>query len=142
MCQAIAINSDEGSPFCYQRIGYRTGEIINDSNIYSDTLAEERAEYELRQKLILKTTSTSEIVFNPFLSVNNLIGVTSEFYNLRHVRFLLQSVSFSLDFSGTMSITFSNINNLRTNIEIVQVNYKAPVSYPVYFYYDADYDTD
>lgn len=140
--QAIAVNRDEGSPFCYQRIGYRTGEIINDSNIYSDILAEERAEYELRQKLILKTTSTSEVLFNPFLTVNNLIGITSSFYNLRHARFLLQSISFSLDFSGKMSMTFTNINNLKTNLEIVRVNYKAPVSYPVYFYYDADYETD
>ncbi len=116
--KAIAVNNDERSPLCYQRIGYRTDNIINDSNIFSDILAQERAEYELRQKLILKTTTTSPILFNPFLSVNNLITVDSSFYNLNHEKFLLQSISFGLDFSGQMNITFSNINNLLTNIEV------------------------
>ena len=136
VCEATAVNNDERSPFCYQRIGYRTGDIIQDSNIFTENLAKERAEYELRQKLILKTTSTSEIIFNPFLSVNNLISVSSKFYNLVNERFLLQSLNFSLDYSGKMSITFSNINNLVTNIEIISGNTKKYEVYPVYFSYD------
>ncbi len=116
--KAIAVNNDERSPLCYQRIGYRTDNIINDSNIYSDVLAQERAEYELRQKLILKTTSNAAVLFNPFLVVNNLISIDSSFYNLNHEKFLLQSISFGLDFSGQMNISFSNINNLSTNIEV------------------------
>lgn len=117
--RAIAVNNDERSPLCYQRVGYRTGNIINDSNIYSDTLAKERAEYELRQKLILKTTSNSTILFNPFLSVNNLITVSSDFYELTQEKFLLQSISFSLDTSGQMNMSFSNILNLSANIETI-----------------------
>lgn len=116
--KAVAVNNDERSPLCYQRIGYRTDNIINDSNIFSDVLAQERAEYELRQKLILKTTSSANVLFNPFLMVNNLISITSEFFDFAAERFLLQSISFNLDFSGQMSITFSNINNLSTNVEI------------------------
>lgn len=116
--RAIAVNSDERSPLCYQRIGYRTDSIINDSNIYSDLLAGERAEYELRQKLILKTSSSASVLFNPFLSVNNLVAISSEFFNLKNERFLLQSLSFGIDFSGQMNISFSNIQNLSTNIEI------------------------
>ena len=116
--KAVAVNNDTRSPLCYQRIGYRTGTIINDSNIYSDLLASERAEYELRQKLILKTTSSSPILFNPFLSVNNLIAISSEFYNLIKEKFLLQSISFSLDMEGQMTISFSNILNLSSNIEV------------------------
>lgn len=117
--KATAINNDTRSPLCYQRIGYRTGNIINDSNIYSDLLAEERAEYELRQKLILKTTTTASILFNPFLSINNLITIDSEFFDLKHDKFLLQSISFAIDFSGQMNITFSNILNLSTDIEVI-----------------------
>lgn len=116
--KAIAVNGDEKSPLCWQRIGYRTDNIINDSNIYSDTLAQERAEYELRQKIILKTTSTTPILFNPFLFVNNLIGVANDFYSKKYERFLLQSISFSLNYSGQMSISFSNIDNLSTEIEV------------------------
>jgi len=119
--RAIAVNNDERSPLCYQRVGYRTGNIINDNNIYSDVLAKERAEYELRQKLILKTTSNSTILFNPFLAVNNLITISSDFYELTQERFLLQSISFNLDTSGQMSISFSNVLNLSTNIETMNI---------------------
>lgn len=117
--QATAINSDESSPLCYQRIGYRTGNIINDSNITSDVLAEERALYELRQQLILKTTTSSNVVFNPFLNVNNLISISDSFFELEHEKYLLQSISCSLDYSGVMNIGFTNVNNVVTDVEIV-----------------------
>ena len=111
-CQAIAVNDDPASPLCYQRIGYRTGDVINDSNITSNILAQERADYELRKVLILKTTMSNTIYFNPLLSVNNLITVSDNEFDLSRERFLLQSISFSLDFSGTMSISSTNIKNL------------------------------
>ena len=116
--RGVAVNNDERSPLCYQRIGYRTDNIINDSNIYSDILAGERAEYELRQKLILKSSVSFSVLFNPFLTVNNLISINSEFYNLVNEKFLIQSISFGLDFSGQMNLTISNIQNLATNIEV------------------------
>ena len=109
---ATAVNDDSTSPLCYQRIGYRTGQIINDSNITSQDLADDRAKYELRKQLILKSSVSVSISFNPLLSVNNLIEITDEFFGLDHERFLLQGVSCSLDYSGTMSITVSNVRNL------------------------------
>lgn len=115
--KGVAVNSDERSPLCYQRVGYRTASIINDSNIYSEILAKERAEYELRQKLILKTTSSSTILFNPFLSVNNLITINDDFYELVNEKFLLQSISFGLNAEGQMEMSFSSISNLSINIE-------------------------
>ena len=111
-CQAIAVNDDPSSPLCYQRIGYRTAPIVNDSNISSEILAQERADYELRKMLILKTTINNTIMFNPLLTVNNLVTITDEFFGLGRVRFLLQSISYSLDYSGVMSISSTNINNL------------------------------
>lgn len=109
---AEAVNDDPGSPLCYQRIGYRTGEIINDSNIYSYPLAKERAEYELRQQLILKSSVSATVLYNPLLKVNNVITISDDFYGLSNARFLIQSISCSLDFSNQMNITFSNLNNL------------------------------
>ena len=109
---ATAVNDDSTSPLCYQRIGYRTGQIINDSNITSQDLADDRSKYELRKQLILKSSVSVSISFNPLLSVNNLIEITDEFFGLDHERFLLQGVSCSLDYSGTMSITVSNVRNL------------------------------
>lgn len=74
---------------CWQRIGYRTGEIITDTNIYSMQLAKERAEYELRQRLILTSSVNLTIMCNPFLSVNNLITISDEFYGLNREKFLI-----------------------------------------------------
>lgn len=111
-CQAIAVNDDASSPLCYQRIGYRTGAPVNDSNITSDVLAQERADYELRQQLIAKTTISNTVLFNPLLTVNNIVTITDSFYGLERERVLLQSISFSIDYSGTMSISSTNIRNL------------------------------
>lgn len=116
--QAVAVNSDPRSPICYQRIGLRTGNIINDSNIYSDLLAQERAVYELRQQLIVQTSSSANTTFNPFLEVNNVITISDDFFEYNKERFLIQSVSCSLDYTGTTSITFSNINNVYMSIRL------------------------
>lgn len=110
--QAVAVNDEPSSPLSVQRIGYRTGEIINDSNITSDILAKERADYELRQQLIIKSSSSLNVSFNPLLTVNNLITITDDTYSLTKEKFLLQSISCSLGYEGTMSITISNLNNL------------------------------
>ena len=109
---AEAVNDDPSSPLCYQRIGYRMGPPINDSNITNDILAQERADYELRMVLIAKSSLSSSGFINPLLTVNNLITYTDDFFSLKRERFLLQSISFSLDYSGLMSITASNIKNL------------------------------
>lgn len=110
--KSIAVNDDPASPLCYQRVGYRTGNIINDSNITSDVLAEERADYELRQQLVIKSSTSASVLFNPLLEVNNLIAISDDSFALNHERFLLNSLSCSLDFSSQMSITFTNLKNL------------------------------
>lgn len=111
--QAVAVNDNTASPLCYQRIGYKTGAPINDNNITSQMLAQERADYELRQKLILKTTSSCTVRYNPLLSVNNLVSLSDDFFNMTQEKFLIQSVSFTMDYSGVCSISISNINNLQ-----------------------------
>lgn len=108
---ATSVNDNVGSPLCYQRIGYRTASPINDSNITTEILAQERADYELRQHLILKSSASNGVRYNPLLSVNNLIGVTDSFYGFNQERFLLQSISCPIDYSGSMSITSANIQN-------------------------------
>lgn len=109
---AVASNDDPASPLCWKRIGYRTGNIINDSNIYTTTLAQERADYELRKQLILKSSTSTEVFFNPLLEVNNIIAISDKFFELTCEKFLIQSVSCSLDFTGRMNISFTNLNNL------------------------------
>ena len=109
--KGVAVNDDISSPLCYQRIGYRVASSINDANITSQILAQERAEYELRQKIILKSNSSITVRFNPLLFVNNLIMISNEFYGLEQAKFLIQSVSYEIGYSGTMSLGVSNIEN-------------------------------
>lgn len=111
-CRAEAINGRAISPINYKKIGYRTGDIVDDSNITSDSLAQERADYELRMKSIIRTTANNSIYFNPLLTVNNLISLSDDFFDLTREKFLLQSISFSLNYDGIMSISSTNTNNL------------------------------
>ena len=112
ICDATAVNDDPASPLCYQRIGYHTASPINDNAITSTRLAQERADYELRKKLILKSTISNEVRYNPLLLVNNIVTVTDELYGFDQEQFLIQSISCSLDYSGTMSLSSSNARNL------------------------------
>lgn len=113
ICSAIKKNENPLSPISVDRIGLRVGEIINDSNITTDELAEERAEYELRKQTIAKASISSSVMFNPILNVNNIVTVTDEDdFGLKKDRFLLQSISTSLNYDGKMNLTMSNTNNL------------------------------
>lgn len=107
---AMAKNENPISPLCIQRIGRRI-EYINDSNIYSDDLAQQRANYELRKFGILKTTMNIQVSFNPLLFVNNLVTITDKYYNLARERFLIQSISYTIGNESQMTISCSNIVN-------------------------------
>ena len=110
--EAVAVNDDPSSPLCYQRIGYRTASPINDPNITSDILAQDRADYELRNKLILKSTVNIQTPFNPLYIVNNIITLTDDFYDMKQEQFIIQGISYSADYSGFMSVSLSNTRNL------------------------------
>ena len=106
----MAQNKNPASPLCIQRIGRRI-EYINDSNIYSDDLAQQRADYELRKFGILKTTMNINVAFNPLLFVNNLINITDSYYGLDRERFLIQSISYTIGDECQMTVSCSNIVN-------------------------------
>ena len=107
---AMAKNENPVSPLCIQRIGRRI-EYINDSNIYSDDLAQQRANYELRKFGILKTTMNVQVSFNPLLFVNNLVTITDKYYNLTREKFLIQSISYTIGNESQMTVRCSNIVN-------------------------------
>lgn len=66
----------------------------------------------MRKVSVAKTSVSNTMLLNPLIEVNNLIEITDSFYGIENEKFLVQSISFSLDYSGTMSISSSNINNL------------------------------
>lgn len=112
-CLATAQNTNPNSPISVGRIGVRTASVINDSNITTDILAQDRADYELRKVAIAQSSLSSQVIFNPLLSVNNVITCTdTEDFQLRRERFLIQGVSFSMGYNGTMSLTLTNLKDL------------------------------
>ena len=62
--------------------------------------------------MILKTTTSATVLYNPLLEVNNLVSITDDFLDLMKTRFLLQGISCSLDYSNQMSITVCSLENL------------------------------
>lgn len=111
---AMAKNNNPASPLCIERIGRRI-EYINDSNIYSDDLAQQRADYELRKLGILKTIFNISVSFNPLLFVNNLVTITDGFYGFNRARFLIQSISYTIGSDCKMTVSCSNIVNFNAN---------------------------
>lgn len=109
--RAVASNDDVSSPLSVQRIGARTS-VVNESGIKTKIVAEENAKYQLRKRLVLKSSVNLNVPYNPIFSVNNLVMITDDFYQLVKQYFLIQSISFGLDYSGSMSMTVSNLNNL------------------------------
>lgn len=107
---AYSKNENPISPICIQNIGRRI-EYINDSNIYSDQLAQERADYELRRRSILETTITIEVAFNPLLFVNNFISIEDKFFNLKRDEYIIQSISYNIGHDDKMTLTCSSITN-------------------------------
>lgn len=109
---AKALNDDPKSPISSTRIGVRVGQIINDSNITNDIVAQERADYELRKSTIAKTSLSSSTIYNPLLTVNNIATYTDDYFGFERERFLINSVSFSINYDGVMQANVSNVNNL------------------------------
>jgi len=110
--RAEASNEDPSSPTSVSRIGVRTAPIINDANITTDRLAQERAQYELRKVLLLRTPIAFEARINPLITVNCVITISSPFLLMGKERFVVQSVSHSLDHSGSMTVSAASTSNL------------------------------
>lgn len=107
---ASADNTNALSPICIQRIGRRIL-YINDTNIFSNKLAKDRARYELRIRGILGTTSNINVAFNPLLFVDNLITITDSFFGFKREKFLIQSISYNLGTDNQMTLSCSNLTN-------------------------------
>ena len=110
ICAAMAENNDPESPICIQRIGRRI-KYVNDTAIYSDQLAQDRATYELRKEKVMGTTVTVSATFNPLLFVDNIITIEDDFYRYKREKFLIQSISYSIGNSNQMKITCSNVHD-------------------------------
>lgn len=85
---------------------------LEDSNIYSDYLAQSRADYELNKLSILQQTIQIGSTFMIHLDVNNCVALEDEFLDYYDARFIIQSLSIPISTSSQISIECTNIASL------------------------------
>ncbi len=108
---AVSKNEDPESPICIQRIGRRV-KYINDAAIYTDKLAQDRANYELRCCQVVGTSISILTTFNPLFFVDNIITIEDDYYGYKREKFLIQSISYSIGNSNQMTVVCSALSNL------------------------------
>ena len=110
--RGFAENNNMASPLRVEQIGRRINAPISDSNIYTNELAQERAEWELRQITFQYANVDMRSFFIPTLFVNTIILINNEFYNWNSEKLLIHSLSFNIGSNPVMSIKATNINDL------------------------------
>ena len=109
--EGIAENTNPQSPTRISLIGTRNI-YYEDSNIYSQELAQQRAEYELNKISILQQTINIQSIYMIHLDVNNCIKLTDSYYGLEETRFVIQSINIPLATNSNMSINCTNVGSL------------------------------
>lgn len=104
-------NTNPQSPTRVAVIGVRQY-YLEDSNIYSDELAQQRAEYELNRLSILQQTIQVASTFMIHLDVNNCIAINDSFFDYTDNRFIIQSLGVPLSADSMISIECTNIASL------------------------------
>ena len=85
---------------------------IEDNNIYSAQLAQDRADYELSKISILQLTITISCTFMMHLDVNNCIEITDNYYGFTKERFVMQTITVPLTTGSQLTIECSNVGSL------------------------------
>ena len=108
---ATAENTNPRSETRIDVIGIRNY-YLEDNNIYTQTLAQDRADYELNKLAIVQQTIDVESTFMIHLDVNNCIALEDSFFDYFDDRFVIQSISIPLSVNSTISIECTNIATL------------------------------
>lgn len=85
---------------------------IEDSNIISDKLCNDRAKYEWQNASRRNIKLSFSCVFIPCLIPNRIFTWTNEKYGFNKEKFLIDGVSFDLVSNSMMSISASNLNEV------------------------------
>lgn len=106
-----ATNTNPQSPTRVSVIGIKQF-YLEDSNISSDPLALQRAEWELNRLSILQQTIQVASSFMIHLDVNNCIAINDDFFDYSDNRFIIQSLGVPLSANSMISIECTNIASL------------------------------
>lgn len=109
--KGIAINNN---PFSKSNVYLNriNSELIEDSNITTDDLANERARYELEKRLILYTKNSFKSIFIPHLMAKDIIMWTCPEFKIYNEKFVIQSLSFQLGSGFFMDIEMANVKEV------------------------------
>jgi len=107
--------AQNNNPFSNTRIeliGLKEASPIESAMVYSDERAEEFSIYKLNNMSILQSNISIISSVIPHLEVDEVITVTKDYYNFMYERFIIQELSFSIDFSSPMTISCCNVSEL------------------------------
>lgn len=108
---SIAKNENPVSPICIQQVGKRIAPKYSESNIWSNDLANDLAKYYLRKSSFISVSFTTNVSFNPILTVNNICEIENQDMSLGREKLLITSISYSSP-DGLMQINFTNTKDL------------------------------
>lgn len=100
----MAINNNLQSGTRVQLIGSKPKPPIVDDNITTNTLAQQRAEYELKRVVALQTSISVNAMPMFHLDVDQVITLTDSSLKLDEERFLIQSIGLQLENAGNMTV--------------------------------------
>jgi hypothetical protein len=107
-----AENNNPTSPTRIEVIGRKELALINSSFAYDQQTAENYATYILNIKSIVQVQINFDSSLIPHIDVNQVVGVTDNYFNYIQQRFIIQSLDIPLSTSGLMNISASNIADL------------------------------
>ena len=107
----VAKNTNLNSPINIYRIRERKAAPIESPNIWSDEMAKELAEYNLRKHMILTFSYSLNVPYNPLLINNSVIELYNEELGMEKARFVISGISYTSG-SAQMTIEITNISDL------------------------------
>lgn len=109
--KGVAVNRNASSQTNIYMTDINT-EYIEDSNITSDELCQERAEYELQKKTLLGLQTKFQCVFIPNILPRYLITWTNEQHGFLNEKFYINSISFDALNPTLMELSLTNVREI------------------------------
>lgn len=107
----VAKNTNLNSPINIYRIRERKAAPIESPNIWSNEMAQELAEYNLRKYMILTFSYSLNVPYNPLLTNNTVVELYNEDLGLEKAKFVISGISYTSG-SAQMAIEITNISDL------------------------------
>ena len=107
--QYYATAQDTTGEFSIDNIGERVADPIEDGNIYTSELCQQRGNYELSKYKRLQEKVTANIISNFSHSLDDIISVTDN-KNGCIGNYLIQGISYDISYQTTMSLSLYKVN--------------------------------